>query len=220
LKRGIVSKSDPIALVGGAELAPEHLNILQTLTDLFIAADSGADHLLDSGVLPQLVVGDFDSISPQARRKFAPQLVHVAEQDSTDLEKALSRAQAPVIIGAGFLGGRIDHSFAAFSVLAKNPDIPLILLSNTECCFRCPDAGAALRVPVGTGFAVLPMADITATTTGLRWDMDGLPLSPSGFVSSSNATAAPDVTIAVTGSAILTLPLAQLNAAIGVVRAE
>lgn len=215
----IVNEIGPIALVGGAQLASEHLNILQTLTDIFVAADSGADHLYEKGISPQLVVGDFDSISAKARQSFAPQLAHNPDQDTTDLEKALSRCRAPVIIGAGFLGGRIDHSFASFCVLAKNAAIPLILLSDGECCFRCPDAGAQLDLPVGTPCAVLPMADIKATTRGLRWDMDEMPLKPAGFVSSSNETKAGQVAISVTGPAIITVPLAHLPAAIDVVRA-
>jgi len=181
----IVNETAPIALIGGAQLAPEHLNILQTLTDTFVAADSGADHLLENGIIPRRVVGDLDSISAKAR-------------DTTDLEKALNQCRAPVIIGAGFLGGRIDHSFASFSALAKNAAVPLILLSNEECCFRCPDAGAQLDLP---------------------GEMDALPLQPAGFVSSSNETKAREVMISVTGPAIITVPLAHLSAAIDVVRA-
>lgn len=215
----IVNETAPIALIGGAQLAPEHLNILQTLTDTFVAADSGADHLLENGIIPRRVVGDLDSISAKARQSFAPQLAHDPSQDTTDLEKALNQCRAPVIIGAGFLGGRIDHSFASFSALAKNAAVPLILLSNEECCFRCPDAGAQLDLPEGTQCAVLPMADITATSQGLRWEMDALPLQPAGFVSSSNETKAREVMISVTGPAIITVPLAHLSAAIDVVRA-
>ena len=43
----------------------------------------------------------------------------LAEQDTTDLEKALRHVRAPAIIGFGFLGKRFDHSLAALNVLAR-----------------------------------------------------------------------------------------------------
>jgi thiamine pyrophosphokinase len=214
----IVDVTEPIALIGGAQIGPQHLNILQTLTQTFVAADSGADHLRIAGITPRAVIGDFDSLSDQSRTDFAPQLYHITEQDTTDLEKALGCISAPVIIGAGFLGGRLDHSFASFNVLARLATVPLILVSGTECCFRGPDAAWQIALPVGTPFAILPMEDVVVSSTGLAWDMDDMALSPVGRVSSSNMTAADVVSVRCTGAAIVTLPLSGLAAAIDVVR--
>ncbi|MEO9863673.1 MAG: thiamine diphosphokinase [Yoonia sp.] len=216
----IVDAAEPIALIGGADLGPEHLNILQTLTQTFVAADSGADHLRRAGIIPKAVIGDFDSLSAAARTEFAPQLHHLLEQDTTDLEKALSCVSAPVLIGAGFLGGRLDHSFASFNALARSSRKRLILLSDTECCFLSPSTQWDIELPEGTPFAILPMTDVRATTNGLVWDMDDMALSPVGRVSSSNKTKAPIVTVRVTGAAIVTLPIGMLQAATAVVRAE
>ncbi len=219
MREPIVDVTQPVALVGGAEVAPELINILQTHADVVVAADSGADHLVASGPEPSKVIGDLDSISETARRKFATQLVHVAEQVSTDLEKVLHQVKAPLLIGAGFLGGRLDHTFASLNVLARYADHPLVLMDEVSCCFRCPDNGLTLAPPVGTDLAVLPMERLYATTDGLQWDMNGLELRPLGRISSSNRTAAPEVRISVTGTAIITLPLAQLAHAIAAVRA-
>ena len=216
----IVDVTVPIALVGGSDLAPGLLNILQSITDFYVAVDGGADHLRAAGLRPEAIFGDLDSISDDSRSEFEPQLVHITEEDTTDLEKAVARISAPVIVGAGFLGGRLDHSFAALSVLARFSDVPLILISPSDCCFRCPDDGVTLTLPVGTLIAVLPMDDIRCTSTGLRWDMDNKALHPAGFVSSSNQTAASSVRITVTGPAIITLPVAQLEVAISAVRAK
>jgi thiamine pyrophosphokinase len=214
----IVDATYPIAVVGGAQLGPQHLNILQTLTQIFVAADSGADHLRVAGIIPKAVIGDFDSLSSQSRKAFAPQLVHITEQDTTDLEKTLARVSAPVLVGAGFLGGRLDHSFASLNALARYADVPLILLSDDECCFRGPNNPWVITLPIGTDFAILPMSDVVATTDGLTWDMDQMALSPVGRVSSSNTTAVTTVRIHLDGAAIVTLPLAHLAAAIDVVR--
>ena len=214
----IVDDPRAIALIGGAQLASQHLNILQTLTETFVAADGGADHLLAAHITPRAVIGDFDSLSVQSRSEFSPYLIHIAEQDTTDLEKALSRLKAPVLVGAGFLGGRLDHSFAALNALARYAESPLILMSETECCFRAPETLWQIAMPVGTGFAVLPMSDVVASTKGLVWDMNEMALSPVGRVSSSNATATRVVEVSIQGAALITLPLDQLPAAIDVVR--
>lgn len=215
----IVDCPDILGLVGGAQIAGEHVNILKMHAKIFVAADSGADHLLGYGITPSAVIGDFDSVSPAARETYAPYLVHVAEQDSTDLEKALHRITAPVILGAGFLGGRLDHSFASLSVLARYRDVPLILLSAENCCFRAPEGPWDIALPVGTDFAVLPMSETVVRSEGLQWDMDQIRLSPVGMVSSSNKTAASVVRLEIQGDALITLPLDHLPAAIGVVRA-
>ena len=219
MKSLIVDDPKAIALIGGADLAPEHLNILQTLTETFVAADSGADHLLAAGITPQAVIGDFDSLSAASRQTFSPHLTHVSEQDSTDLEKALTRIAAPMILGAGFLGGRLDHTFAALNTMVRLDRVPLILLSDTDCCFRAPRGPWRIQLPVGTDFAVLPMSDAVASTVGLVWDMDRMALSPAGMVSSSNKVAAAEVEIDVQGPAVISLPLDYLSAAIAVVRA-
>lgn len=220
MKDQIVDVSEPVALIGGAQLGPEHLNILQSFAEIFVAADGGVDQLRDTGLIPLAILGDLDSISAKSRQEFAPHLVKITEEDTTDLEKAVTRISAPVILGAGFLGGRLDHSFASMSVLARFSDAPLILLWEAECCFRCPDAGLTLTLPVGTPIAVLPMDAINCTSSGLRWDMQDLALHPAGFVSSSNVTVTERVTIRVSGPALITLPVAQLAGAIAAVRAE
>ncbi len=67
-----------------------------------IAADSGADTATTMGVMPDHIIGDFDSIGDMAQ--FPPdRLIHMAEQDSTDLEKTLSCLSVPFCLGFGFL---------------------------------------------------------------------------------------------------------------------
>lgn len=214
----IVETSGPVALVGGAPLGADHLKILQRLTQIFVAADSGADHLHAAGITPRAVIGDLDSLSGQSRTAFLPYLHPIAEQETNDLEKAVRAIAAPVVVGAGFLGGRLDHGFAAFNLLARAADVPLILMGQDDCCFRAPSGLWQIDLPVGTAFAILPMTQTVVTSDGLVWDMTAMHLSPVGRVSASNRTAKGRVRIDCAGAAIVTLPLTQLPAAIDLVR--
>lgn len=94
--------------------------------DLLICADGGARVALQHQRRPNHVIGDFDSLSPEAQsalRAGGTQLHrHPPAKDETDLELALSFAVglAPeneiVILGA--MGGRIDHALANMLLLA------------------------------------------------------------------------------------------------------
>jgi thiamine pyrophosphokinase len=108
-----------LIIIGGDApqgLALQALLDLWPLADLKIAADSGAEHLLALDLLPDLVVGDGDSLSAvsqaalkQAGVPFASLPVH---KDLTDGEAAYQSVFAAgysnlAIFGAD--GGRSDH---------------------------------------------------------------------------------------------------------------
>lgn len=85
--------------------------------DRRIGVDRGSLLLIDDGKLPDLSVGDFDSVSPDEFDKISvssKQMIQLpAEKDETDLEVALdwileNFPEAEVTL-AGGLGGRLDH---------------------------------------------------------------------------------------------------------------
>ena len=124
----------PVVLVGAApvEIGPA----LETLPDSWplIAADGGADALLKIGRRPDLVIGDMDSAGPLPDD--LPQLP-LAGQDDTDFEKCLARICAPLIVGLGFLEGRLDHTLAAMHALtALSHDRPVMLVGDTDLVLR------------------------------------------------------------------------------------
>jgi len=93
--------------------------------DLIIAADGGTRHALSAGVLPQVVIGDLDSLADADReqldRSGVQLIVYPTHQDYTDLELAVRYArgqQATDIVIFGALGGRWDQSLANVMLLA------------------------------------------------------------------------------------------------------
>ena len=93
--------------------------------ELLIAADSGAQALLDLGLRPHVVVGDMDSVPPEtlaALRTAGVEVVQLRpDKDETDLEVALQLAVergAGAITVFGALGGpRLDHLLASVLLL-------------------------------------------------------------------------------------------------------
>lgn len=93
-----------------------------------VAADSGAEALLVRDVLPDLVVGDFDSLNPASREllvaRGVPLVSYPTRKDRTDLHIAIHAALdrgASAITFLGLLGGpRTDHGLAAMLLLARD----------------------------------------------------------------------------------------------------
>ncbi|MCG1012005.1 thiamine diphosphokinase [Tepidanaerobacter sp. GT38] len=88
-------------------------------SSLIICADSGIEHAFNMGIIPDLLVGDMDSISPEAAAKVQKlgieKHTYPSEKDYTDTELAidiaLSKGVREVILLGG-LGDRPDHSLA------------------------------------------------------------------------------------------------------------
>ena len=191
MNTSIVASNAPVTLVGGGETTPQDIHKALTLAPLCVAADGGADVALAAGVVPEAVMGDFDSLSHAARAEIPADRQHpIAEQDSTDFEKCLTRIAAPVILGVGFLGARVDHQLAVFHSLVKYPDRPCILLGAHEVVCLAPPR---LHLPTEAGDAVslFPMGEVTAQSTGLAWPLEGLSFSPLRLIGTSNCAEGP-----------------------------
>ena len=94
--------------------------------DLVVAADGGGDAAESIGVSPDVLIGDFDSISQERlsslKAEGIPALRYPREKDETDGELALMyalRRGADSIVLLGALGGRIDHELANLMLLTR-----------------------------------------------------------------------------------------------------
>lgn len=95
-------------------------------SDLIIGVDRGAIILLNSGIIPAVAIGDFDSISDAEfddLAKSGAQIIKLdSHKDETDTEVAILHAISLSIDHIeiyGALGGRIDHTIANIRLLLK-----------------------------------------------------------------------------------------------------
>lgn len=205
----ILQSRQPVTLIGGGPLGPDDLAQALALAPTVAAADGGADQALARGLTPAAVWGDFDSLSEAARAAIPAENLHrIAEQDSTDFEKCLSRIDAPLVIGLGFSGARQDHFLAALSTLARRLGPPCILLAGDDAIALAPPE-IALDLPPGTRVSLFPMGPARGRSQGLEWPTDGLDLAPDGRVGTSNRATGP-LRLAIEGPMLLILPRAHL----------
>ncbi|WP_326973077.1 thiamine diphosphokinase [Candidatus Rhodobacter oscarellae] len=202
-------------LVGAGDLPSGLLPESLALADTVVAADGGAAVILAEGRVPDAVIGDFDSLPAALRDDLPPErLIHIAEQDSSDFDKALRTIRAPLVLVVGFTGGRLDHELAVYNALIRHPDRPAIVMGSEDICFLL-SAPLTLELPVGTRVSLFPMAELTCEAEGLLWPTEGLTFSPWGRVGTSNQASAPRVALRPSGPGMLViLPRAVLPQAI------
>ncbi|MCC5989836.1 MAG: thiamine diphosphokinase [Pararhodobacter sp.] len=208
-----------ITLLGGGMLAQGALERALQRAPRLVAVDSGADRALAAGVIPELVIGDFDSISPHARRAIAAdRQLHRPGQEDTDFDKALAHVLAhggaPFMLALGFTGGRLDHTLAGMSTLLRNPGAPVLMDAGEDLCFLCPPL-LRLALAPGSRLSLYPMRPVRCASQGLHWPTDALLFDPGGMIGTSNRVAAERVELRPDRPALLVmLPSQSLDAAI------
>ncbi len=158
-------------------------------SELVVAADNGARHLLDAGVEPNLIVGDIDSLSPGLATMYRHCLCKVETQENTDLEKSLtaiysSYPSARVTILGG-TGRRLDHELGNLLCASNWADqLSLRMVSDNEGIY-VPCASEPLELHTIAGQTVslfgLPQAE-GVCTSGLKWPLcdETLPMGTRG----------------------------------------
>ena len=171
-----------ILLIGNAATASAKL--LQQLAkqaDVIVAADGGAGKALKSGVKPDFVVGDLDSVSKRDLRALQACVLNMVTQENTDLEKALlfiTRA-LPVtqITLVGFVGGRWDFSLANILHIASYAKKVDITLAGDGWRMHLLTHPAQFTTKLKKRVSLVPLKNCTGVTLmGLKYPLKNEPL--------------------------------------------
>ncbi|WP_456389045.1 thiamine diphosphokinase [Profundibacter sp.] len=215
LKSLIVDTNGPITLLGGSRVEVGVVDRALGLAPNLVVADGGAQAALDLGLMPQAVIGDFDSVDANTIAQIPPErLFRINEQDSTDFDKCLRNIAAPYILAHGFTGRRLDHELAVYNALARHPDQRCVVLGEVDLCFLVTRQ-VRLKLPIGTRVSLFPIGTCQASATGLRWSFQDMAMAPDGKIGTSNEASDEEVTVQTTAPKLLMiLPLAHLDAVI------
>lgn len=137
--------------------------------DLRIAADGGLRLCQQLNLLPEILVGDFDSLTEQEVQQMQAQGVQVlryaARKDETDLELALQVAceqTVDEIVILGGLGARWDQTLANLLLPAyrRFRHVPIVLVDGQHEIFAInapPARSLALRGSIGDTLSLIPV---------------------------------------------------------------
>lgn len=146
----------------------EHQKMLQNLLeekDFLIAVDGGLRHIRILRKLPDLLVGDLDSVSEEdliwLREKKVAICQFPPEKDQTDLELAILAAidlGSEKIVIAGALGGRIDQTLANINLLLipEIQNIDVRMDDGLEELFLIP-RHAVINGAAGDSVSLIPL---------------------------------------------------------------
>lgn len=116
-----------ILIVSGGKAPSRELLMEQVVTSsLILGADRGCQVLIENGIFPNYIMGDFDSIDKEVYKKLRDLKIEMfefnPEKDFTDSELAFEKAielGATEIVLLGFTGTRLDHVLANLGLLDK-----------------------------------------------------------------------------------------------------
>jgi thiamine pyrophosphokinase len=138
----------------------------------------------------------------------------VAEQMTTDFDKALRVTEAPFVLALGFAGARMDHGLAAFSTLIAQSGRRCILIGPQDLAFAAPPR-LRLALKPGDPVSLFPLALVTGQSEGLEWPISGIGFAPDGRIGTSNRAVSRTVDLAFDRPGMLViLPRRRLDAAI------
>ena len=197
-----------------AAAAPHQLDGIDDRPELVIAADSGLHAVLHRGWVPDLVVGDLDSVDPAALAEATDAGARVEpaaiDKDETDLELALlaavdAGADTVRVIVRG--DGRLDHQLANLVALAA-PELAAVEVSAAvgEHEAWVVRGERRLTLEIGRHLALLPVGGSAwVTSEGVAFPLADEELSPFAGRGIANRVTAEPVRIAVHAGVVLVL---------------
>ncbi|MDR2805015.1 MAG: thiamine diphosphokinase [Dysgonamonadaceae bacterium] len=162
---------------------PEHAVPLSFLkkAQRIICCDGAAEKLLLSGREPDYIVGDFDSISPELKRRFAAILFPDPDQETNDLTKAvrfcLQHGWKEITV-LGATGKREDHTLGNLSLLLDYAQSARVQLLTDYGVFLPQRQPAVYESYRGQQVSLFSLAPATRfTTQNLVYPLNNQPLT-------------------------------------------
>ncbi|QPC90424.1 thiamine diphosphokinase [Mesorhizobium sp. INR15] len=160
-----------------------------------IAADAGIGHARTLGLMPELWVGDFDSVPANLPDDLAsvPRRTFPAEKDKTDGELAISAAlehgaTSLILVGA-FGGKRADHAFLhlALGLKLAEAGTKVLLTSGAQEGIPLLPGKAGFDFADGTLFSILGFSELSGLTViGAKWPLNHVEVAFGSSLTISN----------------------------------
>lgn len=156
-----------LIILNGELKSPDFLNSLSKEFDYIICADGGLNNAKKAEVMPDLLVGDLDSV---INNDFIGETIKFpAEKDNTDCEIAIEEAKkrgADKIVLTCALGGRCDHLLTNLLILKRYPEIEI---KDVDLTVKFCEKKAKILKKSGKTLSLIPVEDMVATMNGFKY---------------------------------------------------
>jgi thiamine pyrophosphokinase len=188
-----------------------------------ICADGGANSALKMRLLPDIIIGDLDSISQKALNHFRNEskIIQLKRQNDTDVEKCIKYAVAKgfdEVLLTGVTGNRLDHTFCNLGIVLKFfESIDLSLVSGNS--FLKPYNGKIkLSTHPGETISIYGFNKKTKITSkGLKYPLSKTALLFGERESTSNIATGNEVDMNITGGLVFVIRDVKLKMKYGLI---
>ncbi len=188
--------------------------------ELLIAADGGALLCSRWGLLPELVVGDLDSLgvdrADELARRGARVIAYPADKDESDTEiavrAALERGAIDVVLLAALGGERLDHEIANILLVAGPRSRGRLRAVRGDTTVRSLHSRSRLVLDGSPGDIVtlMPLGDAAGITTeGLRYTLRDEPLRAGAARGLSNVIERAGASVALDAGVLIVIEIAR-----------
>ena len=167
-----------VILANGVPPDPDALRRALEGAGLFVCADGGANAARAYGLVPDAIVGDLDSISPESLTHFRDvPIVHDPDTERTDTEKAiayaLSKHPFEDVTLFGATADRLDHVIGHLALMRKFAGRTRVVLEDAHARTFLARGETRLDLPAGTtvSFFALSGPAEGVTTENLRYPL-------------------------------------------------
>lgn len=169
--------------------------------DFVICADGGLKHAIACGILPDLLVGDFDSLDadlPEAIERLKLPVMKDDTDTMAAVKTGLQRGYRRFTILCA-TGGRLDHTYANLCTMQYilsqggeaclvDADTSIYLIRNKKMLFK-NQTGKTLSVfPFGCRFCTVTYEGLLYPLDHVRLYADGFPMGVSNIIIENTAT--------------------------------
>lgn len=160
--------------------------------DLILCADGGYDHAKAAGIIPDFLIGDFDSIQSFSDPEIE-KIVYPSEKDDTDtglcLSTALEHGCKDILILGG-LGGRLDHTISNIELITGKIHLAdsIMIKDRHNSCVVIKDGSITLKKQENQFISVFSMTEKSygVSEFGVKYPLDKVTLPFGSTLGTSN----------------------------------
>jgi thiamine pyrophosphokinase len=177
---------------------------------VLICTDGAANTLQQTDIIPDIIIGDMDSISDSTKIRYPQaEIISLSDQTTTDFEKALifsEKMKYTRILCLGMLGKSADHFVYNLSLLVRFATQLEVIGLNfideaPQWIFPLQSKTTIHTLPHQT-ISFLAFPEATLTTQGLRWELQNTLLTQVKHHSVRNQTLSNEVEINCQGNCL------------------
>lgn len=173
-----------------------------------ICADGGANTARKLNIIPDYIIGDLDSITPENKYHFAKltNIIQIKRQNDTDVEKCIKyiiKKGYKECVLLGVIGNRLDHSFCNLGIVLKYSDEIRVRIISEQSVLSVAEKELKIRTIPGELFSLYAFDESTRITSrGLKYKLSETALPFGKRESTSNVALKEEVYLKITGGRI------------------